>query len=279
MPEILEVRAMADGIREYIKNYKLLSIQWFRIPGKKTHNCAYDSYTELQIKLPLDVIKIYSHGKKVIISLSNNIHLIGSPLMSGSFLFKLTNHSRYVLNFGISNGSKNVILKRVYFNDPRCQGLLNVYFDLDTFNNKMSEIGPDLLNTPISEKNFIDIIKNPKIKNKQICEFLMDQKYMAGIGNYLCAEILYRSKIKPDRILENIDVKECELIHSNIYIILDEVIKCNGLTIRDFLTPDEKVGTYDTLVYGKSFDPYGNPVIKSEFKNKRTSHWVPNIQI
>jgi DNA-formamidopyrimidine glycosylase len=277
MPEILEVRAMADGIRNYIKNYKLLSIEWFRAPGKKTYNCAYSLYNT--IPLPLSVSKVYSHGKKVILYLESEVYLIGSPLMSGSFLFKQTEHSRYVLNFGLRLDSKNIILKRVYFNDPRCQGLLNVYLNKTDFESKMSEIGPDLLNTPISVSDFTQKIKNPKIVNKQICEFLMDQKYVAGIGNYLCAEILYKSKIKPDRILKDIDSKECELIHSNIYSTLDEVIKCNGLTIRDFLTPDEKVGTYDTLVYGKSFDSLGNPVVKSEFKNKRTSHWVPNIQI
>ncbi|KAM4676098.1 endonuclease 8-like 1 [Discoglossus pictus] len=36
-----------------------------------------------------------------------------------------------------------------------------------------------------------------KIFNKSICEALLDQKYFNGIGNYLRAEILYRSEIPP----------------------------------------------------------------------------------
>jgi len=32
-------------------------------------------------------------------------------------------------------------------------------------------------------------------------------------------------------------------------------------------------------VYNQKTDLHGNPVIKEQTKDKRTTHWVPNIQI
>ncbi|XP_077173480.1 endonuclease 8-like 1 isoform X2 [Paroedura picta] len=49
------------------------------------------------------------------------------------------------------------------------------------------------------EKFRENVLKNlsDKAFNKPICEALLDQKFFNGIGNYLRAEILYRSKIPP----------------------------------------------------------------------------------
>ncbi|XP_062600952.1 endonuclease 8-like 1 [Saccostrea cucullata] len=45
-------------------------------------------------------------------------------------------------------------------------------------------------------KNVLDNMKN-SVFNKPICEFLLNQTYFNGIGNYLRAEILYRAGIPP----------------------------------------------------------------------------------
>ena len=57
--------------------------------------------------------------------------------------------------------------------------------------------GPD----PIDEytefrQNVLDNLDNAAF-NKSICETLLNQKFFNGIGNYLRAEILYRSQIPP----------------------------------------------------------------------------------
>jgi len=46
-------------------------------------------------------------------------------------------------------------------------------------------------------KNVIDNLEDSAFCNKPICEVLLNQKFFNGIGNYLRAEILYRSNIAP----------------------------------------------------------------------------------
>jgi len=46
-------------------------------------------------------------------------------------------------------------------------------------------------------KNVVENLEDTAFCNKPICEVLLNQKYFNGIGNYLRAEILYRSNIAP----------------------------------------------------------------------------------
>lgn len=50
-------------------------------------------------------------------------------------------------------------------------------------------------------KNVIDNLEENAFKNKAICEVLLNQKYFNGIGNYLRAEILFRSEHLVNQIL------------------------------------------------------------------------------
>jgi len=45
-------------------------------------------------------------------------------------------------------------------------------------------------------KNILDNIHKPAF-SKQLCEVLLDQQYFNGIGNYLRAEIMYRTGVSP----------------------------------------------------------------------------------
>ena len=51
--------------------------------------------------------------------------------------------------------------------------------------------------------------------------------------------------------------------------------------LRDFSDLDNEKGLYTNIlkVYFQKEDPLGNKVIKEQTKDKRTTHWVPEIQI
>ena len=155
--------------------------------------------------------------------------------------------------------------------------------DIELFNetqyiNKLSKIGPDFLNDKIDIQDWMSKIKNKRIKNKQICDYLLEQKYFSGIGNYLKADILYSSKIKPDRTLESLTDSEIRTLLEKSFEIIKRSQEHGGLTIKTFWSPEGKKGMYPTLVYDKKQDPLGNNVIKSTFKDKRVTHWVPEVQ-
>lgn len=117
-------------------------------------------------------------------------------------------------------------------------------------------------------------MKNKRIENKWVFDFLLEQKHVSGIGNYLCNEILYASKISPFRKLKDITEDEIILIFDNSLDIIYRSYLDQGPTNGYFAN-----GKFQLKVYQKDFDPLGNVVIKDTQSAKRTIHYVPAIQI
>ena len=144
--------------------------------------------------------------------------------------------------------------------------------------NKLEQLGPDFLNDYIDPKLWYSKLKNGRIKNKQICDFLMEQKYFSGIGNYLKSEILYHAKVRPDRTLNSLTDEEIYTLRNSALFIISESYKYGGLTIQSFWSPEGERGKYPRKVYDKEKDPNGYTVIVSHLKDKRTTYWVAEIQ-
>ena len=85
-----------------------------------------------------------------------------------------------------------------YFNDSRQFGKfeLKTLNDLDT---KLNELGPDILNigTDSNESDFDKFYQAASGKKIPIVNTILDQKIIAGVGNYLRAEALYIANIDP----------------------------------------------------------------------------------
>ena len=109
----------------------------------------------------------------------------------------------------------------------------------------------------------------------------MDQSIIAGVGNYLKAEILYASKISPHRICESLTDKDIFRICANTNRIMRISYESGGATILTYKDEDGKPGTFSRrfMVYNQASDPLGNQVVRETTKDKRTTHWVPSIQI
>ena len=71
-------------------------------------------------------------------------------------------------------------------------------------------------------------------KNKDIRSFLIDQKFVSGIGNIYASEILFLSKIEPFKKVSLLSKSECLKIIYNSKKILLKAISKGGSSIRDF---------------------------------------------
>ena len=127
-----------------------------------------------------------------------------------------------------------------------------------TINGKWGEDrGPDPIDEyPDFRQNVLDNLDNVAF-NRPICETLLNQKYFNGIGNYLRAEILYRSHIPPftqsRSLLEPLKAME------------DSKIKAENPDILDLchLVPKEVL----TLGGGKGYDVDHDPEEEQSFNN------------
>ena len=124
MPELVECTMMAEQLNAKLAGQKLLSIQWYKKPGKFVYNCAYTEYPKFEKLLPLELVKVWNKGKKIIFEFVNNIYLVSLPLMSGSWIYKNTDHQKFQLNFESQEEKKNNNF--AVFDDVRSQGIFNI---------------------------------------------------------------------------------------------------------------------------------------------------------
>ena len=90
----------------------------------------------------------------------------------------------------------------------------------------------------------------------------MDQKFVSGLGNIYCNEILFLCKIEPRRIIKNIKKKELSDIVKHTKKILKKSILFGGSSIKDFANTEGKTGNFQ-----QKFNVYNREKNKCSRKN------------
>ena len=108
----------------------------------------------------------------------------------------------------------------------------------------------------------------------------MNQKNLAGVGNYLKSESLYQANIDPRQTLEDIDEEILWHLYSIIRSISQESFESHGASFHSYQGPKGEKGSHGFTfkVYGQKKDPNGHIVERLNTPDKRSTYWVPLIQ-
>ena len=234
MPELPEVETVC---RVLSKNIIGLTIKKVQILNK---NLRYPLPSNIKKKIFLSNIKsIIRRGKYGLILLSNKNVIIFHLGMTGKFkidlrVYKKTKHDHLVLEF-------NNNLKLIY-NDVRKFGYIKLAekpFDISNLKNLGYE--------PSIVKNFRDILF-AKIKRRKasIKDILLDQNFICGVGNIYASEILYRAKISPFKKGINFYKNEFVFLLRALQNIIEEAIEKGGSSIKDYTSPQDELGYFQT---------------------------------
>lgn len=289
MPESCECALKAEEIREFISSDNMIiAIQWDK-------NSRYSTRGEIKglenVKLPVLVEKVYSHGKLIILESLNGdgekIFLIYHLGMSGLFRYNKNKgkHSNLWLKFGRKVDEYYEEKKRIYFDDSRKFGSFSVYKDLKDLMKKNGpclfaaaslKYGTDAIvsNKASTLEIWLSTLNNKRIQNKPICEFLLEQKHVSGVGNYIRAECLYIAKIHPERKLKDLSNDEKVLLYEKTLEVIYLSWKSKGPSSGYI-----EGGCFRLQVYSQEKDPFNNPVETYTDSKNRTMHYVPNVQI
>ena len=112
----------------------------------------------------------------------------------------------------------------------------------------------------------------------------MDQKFVAGLGNIYCNEVLFMCKINPTRSIKNINQKEKKNIIKFIKKILKQSISLGGSSIKNFSNTEGKDGNFQ-----QNFNVYNREkascsrskclgTIKKEYTSNRSSFFCLKCQ-
>lgn len=305
MPEIVEVKMYTDFITNNIKNNKLLDINILK--GRyKTHG-PFEHYRKIINSLPLEIIEINTKGKFMYMKLKEDLYIGVSLGLMGGWFFRKKNKtlvsgvppeditkldhvnftdqvSDYIeraknhlnLEFVFENGS-------LFYYDQLSFGSFIVYNKIE-IEKKLKKLGVDIMDVSTTLDLFIDKFKSKTNLKKQIGVVLLNQRVIAGIGNYLRADLLWLCRISPFREIKDITLDEFELLFKNIRLLTWSVydykraIKLKILDKKDKLPVNYKD---EFLVYYRNKDIYGNEIKKErlyEGNQIRYIYWVPKLQ-
>ena len=269
MPEGPEVKIMVKYLSNNFKNKTLKNIEI--LDGRyKRHDVPFNYELFLE-DLPLVIKSIKCHGKFIYWEFFNSDFVIFNTLgMEGKWTTSEDKHNNIL--FLINE-------KKLYLNDFRNFGTLKFCYK-DELEEKLKELGPDIL----SDNNEFEEFKNRlEKKKKNIAEILLDQKVLAGVGNYLRAEGLYVAKINPFKKIKELTEEELK----KLYEVLRQISwfnydfkKGKKLKIIDDKYEIEKLYSKSDsyfLVYREKKDILGNKVVSEKLKD-RTIFYVPEIQ-
>lgn len=273
MPELPEIHVISQCLNKKLSGMIITKI---RVDDEAKH-VNLDTIPDGNYK----VISVNYYGKRILFNIESldgvDIMVIASFLgMEGRWCFQRGKHTHIGMRF--HDPTCKVDNFSLYFDDSRHFGnvtLCRYREDLDRY---FSRIGIDIYQINVTDKMWLDRLRNNRIKHMNICDFLLKQQYFAGIGNYLRAEILYEAKVDPFKSLRDISDEDLLLILKYARIIIQDSIRCNGLTISSYWSPDGLQGTYPVKVYGRYTDPHGNRVEKKKDRDNRTVHYVPAVQ-
>ncbi len=254
MPELPEVEIVQQSLSKNIKGKKINRVL------VKNRNLRFKLKPYFENKLKGQFISnIQRFSKYIIIMLKNKSFCVIHLGMTGTIhIIKkkkkslLTNTSFY--HSPILPKKHNHIefffddIKLIY-NDPRRFGFFLFIKDKENLKNVFKNYGPE----PFDKKFNLDYLVNfLKGKKKDIKGFLLDQKFVSGIGNIYASEILYSSKINPLTPAKKLKKSQLRNIIKSSKEILYKAIKEGGSSIRDF-----KNTTGDTGGFQKKFKVYG----------------------
>lgn len=124
--------------------------------------------------------------------------------------------------------------------------------------------------------------KQLRHRHTRIKSLLLDQKFIAGLGNIYTDEALHRAGINPERPAATLTAREAAKLHRAIKDVLAEGIDHRGATFRDFLDGDGRAGGYQEhlRVYSREGEPCrqcGQTIIRKKIGG-RGSYYCPSCQ-
>ena len=170
----------------------------------------------------------------------------------------------------------------IIFNDIRKFGFLKLYDKSKFVSSKhLIKMGPEPLGKEFDFNYFLKFSK----RDTNIKNLLMNQDFVAGLGNIYCSEILFDASVNPKRNSKSLKKDEILNIINSTKKILKKAIKLGGTTIKNFIVSDLKIGYFKNKlnVYGRENMRCKRckdlSSVKKIIQNGRSTFFCSNCQI
>ena len=287
MPELPEVETVRLQLRDKVVGKTVRAVEVFH---NKT--VGYDRAME-EVLVDQTIADIDRVGKLLILSFSDqaDLFVLAHLKMTGQFFFQdiyddvsggghsMTTadvaelpgkHTRLAWYF--TDGSK------LFFNDMRLFGYVRLA-DRQAMKVARAGFGPEPIADSFDVPHFIERLRKRRTPVKAA---LLDQSFVAGLGNIYVDETLYRAGVRPTRRADRLTKREATDIAAAAGDVMRESIAVGGTTFQHFVDTGGENGNFtDYLqVFGRQGTacPRCGALIKKVRCAGRGTHFCPGCQ-
>ncbi|WP_165855824.1 endonuclease VIII [Marinobacter sp. JSM 1782161] len=94
----------------------------------------------------------------------------------------------------------------------------------------LTRLGPDPLNETVSVEDLLRLFDDRRFRGRNLGGLLLDQGFVAGIGNYLRSEILFEARLAPTRRPRELDDSERLRLAEAILKMIERAYRLKGIT-------------------------------------------------
>jgi len=118
----------------------------------------------------------------------------------------------------------------------------------------LAGLGPEPLDGSLTPERWHTMLQG---RHRQIKPLLLDQRFLAGLGNIYVDEALWRARIHPSECSSAISRPEADALLDSIRAVLGEAIAAGGTTLRDYRNALDGKGEHgpQLAVYGRTDQP------------------------
>jgi formamidopyrimidine-DNA glycosylase len=229
------------------------------------------------------IVDVNRRGKFLWLKLDRPICLVVHLGMSGQLLVAPTTtaphkHMRAQFNLSAAKFAKSG--NQIRFVDQRTFGWVSVEEYVGDVPSSVSHIALD----PFEDNFDIDaVVTKIKKRKSAIKPALLNQEIVSGVGNIYADEALWRSKIHPEIICEDLSKKEIKAVINCAVDVMREAISAGGTSFDEqYKNVNGESGYFERslAVYGQEGEPCprcGSSIVRIAFAN-RSSHLCQRCQ-
>lgn len=233
MPEIPEIETIRRQLAQNIFGKKIVQVDLQR---EKTINVKKNELIDHLMNTT--VTQVARRGKIIILQFNQPISLLFHFMLEGYLRFLLPDEEyedKYQLMLEFNTG------ERLYFCKMYLGYIhLEITTDLESIP-EIAELGPDPTDANFVLTQFQEMLKS---RRKMIKPLLMEQDFLAGIGNTYSNEGLFLGGILPDRKASKLSPKEMEKLYHELRSVLERSTDLGGVGDVHFSSDDTLTGGF-----------------------------------
>ena len=274
MPELPEVETVARSLREPVEGRTIVAVtvNWPRTLALPKGEDAGDRF-RLGL-LGRRIASVGRRGKYVVIALDEGYLLIHLK-MSGRLQVvpchePADKHVQALFDF--DDG------RQLRFRDVRKFGRI---YAVDRPESVTAMLGPEPLDADLDLADFRRLLAR---RSGRLKSLLLNQSFLAGLGNIYADESLFRARLHPLRRAVSLTGEEQERLYQAVRAILEEAIADQGTTLSDggYVDAEGQAGRHQELlaVYRRTGEPCPQcqAPIERLIIGGRSSHFCPRCQ-